>query len=80
MTKELDLFLDELSKLSEKRGLYIGGCGCCGSPFIYNNDDELQLLEIEFHNGKYISTDDREVTKWINLIYLWKNYTIFYMR
>ncbi|MCR6116654.1 hypothetical protein HXA31_20205 [Salipaludibacillus agaradhaerens] len=30
-------FLKELSELSRKHKMYIGGCGCCGSPFV--NDD-----------------------------------------
>lgn len=28
-------FLGELTELSKKYGIYIGGCGCCGSPFGY---------------------------------------------
>lgn len=27
-------FLDELSEVSKKHGLFIEGCGCCGSPVI----------------------------------------------
>lgn len=27
-------FLRELSELSNKHGVVIAGCGCCGSPFI----------------------------------------------
>lgn len=27
-------FLDELTILSVKYGITIGGCGCCGSPWI----------------------------------------------
>jgi hypothetical protein len=36
MTKmtDLDKFLRDLSKLTLKHGYVIGGCGCCGSPFV----------------------------------------------
>jgi hypothetical protein len=29
-----DKFLAELTKLTMKYGVAIGGCGCCGSPFL----------------------------------------------
>lgn len=52
-------FLDELLVLSKKHGIVIGGCGCCGSPYLHdaqprdgsfyvmNGDyaDELRLIE-----------------------------------
>lgn len=31
-------FLSDLTELSRKHGIAIGGCGCCGSPWLY--DDE----------------------------------------
>lgn len=32
----LEEFLKELSELTQKYELEIGGCGCCGSPWIEN--------------------------------------------
>lgn len=34
----LEQFLRELSELSAKYDLWIGGCGCCGSPYIITGD------------------------------------------
>ena len=27
-------FLQELAKLTDKYGIEVGGCGCCGSPWL----------------------------------------------
>jgi hypothetical protein len=32
--EEFAAFLADLTKLTKKHKLIIGGCGCCGSPFI----------------------------------------------
>ena len=32
--EKLEAFLKELAELTNKYGLSIGGCGCCGSPWI----------------------------------------------
>lgn len=32
--ERLRSFLQELTALSDKYEIYIGGCGCCGSPWI----------------------------------------------
>lgn len=35
--ERLENFLKELSDLSKKYDLWIKGCGCCGSPWIYDD-------------------------------------------
>ena len=34
MTTDVGMFLEELTALSKKHGVWIGGCGCCGSPYL----------------------------------------------
>ena len=29
-----EAFMAELTKLSQKHGIRVGGCGCCGSPYL----------------------------------------------
>ena len=33
--KNVDEFLKELSELTEKYQIFIGGCGCCDSPWLW---------------------------------------------
>ena len=51
--EKLDKFLEELSKLSNKYGFVIGGCGCCGSPWVSKIDGKIFIEELEFENNKY---------------------------
>lgn len=51
--EKLDKFLEELSELSNKYGLTIGGCGCCGSPWIDETDCNKIADYLEFKNNKY---------------------------
>ena len=32
------MFLIGLEKLTRETGIQIGGCGCCGSPFLYEDN------------------------------------------
>lgn len=43
-----DEFLVELSKLSKKYGIYVGGCGCCGSPFLENERGTPVAINVMF--------------------------------
>ena len=45
MDNNLNEFLKELTKLSRKYNIGIGGCGCCGSPFLYNIKTEKIISE-----------------------------------
>ena len=55
---DLQLFVGELTLLTKKYGYKIGGCGCCGSPWVYpvktrvghyqevlDTDEDIELLE-----------------------------------
>ena len=33
--KELKAFLRDLTRLSKRHNLFIGGCGCCSSPYVW---------------------------------------------
>jgi hypothetical protein len=48
--QKLNKFLEELTELSKAHGLAIGGCGCCGSPFVYNDGDGAE----DFSKQHYI--------------------------
>ena len=39
-------FLAELSALSEKYQIYIGGCGCCDSPYLYFINEENKCEDV----------------------------------
>ncbi len=56
-------FLNELSILTNKYGIIIGGCGCCGSPYLekinfedFNDNGEKWHQDLNYieETGKYI--------------------------
>lgn len=48
-------FLTELTKLTNKYGFEIGGCGCCGSPWVVSDDSIYwgNCLEYDKEKGCY---------------------------
>lgn len=38
--KNAEEFLQELAELSRKHKIAIGGCGCCGSPWLYYEEGD----------------------------------------
>ena len=56
-TKEIN-FLTELKELCEKYNYYLGGCGCCGSPYIYDYDNDEYLLDNVEINHKVKCSDN----------------------
>lgn len=53
--RNLKEFLDGLSELTQKYGLEIGGCGCCGSPWVEEIEGNERLDELTY---------DREAKKY----------------
>jgi len=51
-------FLTELTVLSNKYGVKIEGCGCCGSP-------TLTQIKPEMMNGSYKIDKENENLRWI---------------
>lgn len=41
----IEEFLEKLSELSNNYGLYISGCGCCGSPSIVDMGNDIILCD-----------------------------------
>lgn len=54
-SENLEAFLRELSRLSRKYGVFIRGCGCCGSPEAYDEENGVGVYELTFDRraGQY---------------------------
>lgn len=48
------LFLADLTALTQKHGIEIDGCGCCGSPYLWATNDEggYKINEYNSEDGK----------------------------
>jgi len=67
-TKRRRAFLTELGELTKKYGVAIGGCGCCGSPWL-DDDADVSDERAGYSEGggelQWITPGD---------IYLWEAY------
>lgn len=50
----IEAFLRELTDLTRKHRVCIAGCGCCGSPYLLDLDDQLI-------DGAYVSWGDNDI-------------------
>lgn len=48
MKKDIEGFLKELTNLSLSYGIIVGGCGCCGSPYLESADNDLDIDGISY--------------------------------
>ena len=66
--KELE-FLLELTALTRKHGISIGGCGCCGSP-------SLEKADVSDERAGYKIEEGWEILAWVAPTdeYLWDEY------
>lgn len=51
--REMKEFLRKLSALSKQTGIHIGGCGCCGSPFLVQGRAVVDDLRWDDKAKKY---------------------------
>ena len=56
MNEDVMEFLKELTELTKKYNVYIGGCGCCGSPFLFRDGSDPNDGSIFL--GKDLGFDD----------------------
>lgn len=56
--ERLEKFLRDLSELSEAYDLWIGGCGCCGSPYIMKGNGEVIGNELKVNINDEYDTDE----------------------
>lgn len=53
--QRLKLFLSDLTKISNEYGISIGGCGCCGSPWLKDLEYQEFLFDyLEFNEFKRV--------------------------
>ena len=58
-TKQKERFLIELTELTRKHGIVIGGCGCCGSPWL---DD---VIDVSDERSGYCCDSNGDYLMWM---------------
>ena len=63
-------FIIGLNELTKKTGIAVGGCGCCGSPYLHEIDSE------DISNGAGYGDNGKSDISWISPAdhYDWKLY------
>lgn len=56
MKKDVEGFLKELTNLSLSYGIIVRGCGCCGSPYLTDQESEEELNGLNYDGLTW--TDD----------------------
>ena len=49
----IELFLTELERLQKEYDITIGGCGCCGSPFLQTGDGNIIAERLEYNDNTH---------------------------
>lgn len=61
MEKDIQGFLEELSSLTMRYGIAIGGCGCCGSPYLMDRDGATEINGLQHDELKWVDDDHYEL-------------------
>lgn len=66
--EKVEKFLRDLTALSKAYDLWIGGCGCCGSPYIMKGNGDVIADELKVNiNDEYDTSEMRYNERWSNL-------------
>jgi hypothetical protein len=57
MENKIREFIKGLDELAAKTGIAIGGCGCCGSPFLYDARKKGKYKFSERPHSDLVGTD-----------------------
>ena len=58
MTEKESDFLTDLEVLTRKHGIAIGGCGCCGSPWLEELTEKRLTLPYTYHYADRVFWDN----------------------